>query len=97
MVLEFAFSVIPNYLLPNAAAVEACGKKGMAVFLHLSSWIGRNNTGIRKFTNRSNSTEIRLAFDQKRSVVYYPRWYWCHTQRTTTTRVHVLDKHNVED
>lgn len=32
MVLEFAFSVIPNYLLPNATAVEACGKKGMGVF-----------------------------------------------------------------
>jgi hypothetical protein len=24
----------------------------MGIFLHLSSWIGRNHTRIRKFTNR---------------------------------------------
>jgi hypothetical protein len=50
--LELAFSVIPNYLLPNAAAVKACDKERHGDFLHLSSWIGRDNARIRKFTNR---------------------------------------------
>jgi hypothetical protein len=34
--LEFAFSVIPGYLLPNASAIEVRGKKGTRDFYILA-------------------------------------------------------------
>src|SRR6202044_3047502 len=43
-------------------------------FIGLGSWIGRNNTRNRKFTNRPGSAKIGFAFDQERRIADYPSY-----------------------
>src|SRR5580698_8177779 len=51
--------------------LESAARKACEVS-HFSSWISRNNAGIRKFSDHRRATEMGLAFDQERSVACYP-------------------------